>query len=61
MPAVSSQNFRLLKLKARNPYLPNDRSTSRTRGNNFRGWTVFTDGGIRVVNGETFAGRCVIA
>ena len=56
MPAVPRPNFRLPKLKARCPYLPNDRSTTRARGNDFRGWAVFSDGGSRVVDGETLAG-----
>ena len=59
MPGVPRQNFRLPKLKARYPYLPNDRSTTRARGNDFQGWAVFSDGGTRIVDGETLAGwRC---
>ena len=61
MPAVTRQNFRLPKLKARYRYLPNDRSTTRARGNDFRGWAVYTDGGTRVVDGETLAGWSVIS
>ena len=61
IPAVPRQNFRLPKLKARYPYLPNDRSTTRTRGNEFRGWAIYTDGVTRFVAGETLAGRCVIS
>ena len=61
MPAVPHQHFRLPKLKGRNPNLPNARSTTRTRGTGFRGWSIYTDGGTRVENGETFAGWCVIA
>ena len=34
---ASRQNFRLPKPKARYPYLPNARSTTRERGNDFRG------------------------
>ena len=30
--------------------------TTRERGNDFQGWTIFSDGGTRVVDGETFAG-----
>ena len=55
MPAVPHQNFRLPMLKARYPYLPNARSITRERGNDFRGWAIYTDGGIRVVDGETLA------
>ena len=54
--------FRLWKPKAKSPYLPNARSTTRERGNDFRGWAIiYTDGGTRVVNGETLAGWVVIA
>ena len=55
------ENFRLPKLNARYPYLPNARSITRERGNDFRGWAIFSDGGTRVENGETFAGSSVIA
>ena len=61
LPVVPHQNFRLPKLKARCPYLPNDRSTTRTRGTDFRGWVIHTDGGTRVVDGETLAGWCVMS
>ena len=57
IPAVPHQNFRLPKLKARYPYLPNARSTTRERGNDYREWAIFSDGGTRVENGETFS-RC---
>ena len=55
------RHFRLLKPKARYPYLPNVRSTTRERGSDFRGWAIYTDGGARSVNDETFAGWSVIA
>ena len=55
------QHFRLPKIKARYPYLPKDRSTTRTRGTDFRGWSFHIDGGTRIVNGETLAGWCVIS
>ena len=61
MPAVPRQNIRLQKIKARYLLLPNGRSTTRTRGNEFRGWAIFTDGGTRVVDGETLAGWGVIS
>ena len=35
--------------------VPNARSKTRERGNDFRGWAVYTDG-VRVVDGETLAG-----
>ena len=47
MPAVSHQNFWLPKSNAR--------STTRERGNDYRGWAIYTDGGTRVVDGETLA------
>ena len=61
MPAVPHHNFRLPKIKARCPYLPNDRSTTRTRGTDFRGWSIYIDGGTRIVDGETLAGWRVIS
>ena len=61
MLAVPRQNFRQPKLKARYPYLPDDRSTTRTRGNDFRGWSICTDGGTRVVENETLARWSVIS
>ena len=61
LPAVPRRNFRLPKLKARYPYLPNDRPTKRTRGTDFRGWAIYTDGGTRIVDGETLAGWRVIS
>ena len=61
MPAKLGKNFRLPKPNARYPYLPNARSTTRERGNDLRGWAIYTDGCTRVVNGETLDGWCVIA
>ena len=61
IPAVPHQHFRLPKPKARYPYLPNDRSITRERGNDYHGWAIFTDGGTRVVDGETLAGWVVIS
>ena len=61
MPAVPHQNFRLPKPNARYPYLPNARSTTRERGNDYRGWASYTDGGARVVDGETLGGWSVIS
>ena len=59
MPAVPHHNFWLPK--SRFPYLPNARSKTRERGNGFRGWAICTDGGTRVVDGETLAGWGVIS
>ena len=61
IPRVPHQNFRLPKPKTRYPHLPNARSTTRERGNDFRGWAIYTDGGTRVVDGETLAGWGVIS
>ena len=61
MPAFPRQNFRLPKPEASFPYLPNARSTTRERGNDYRGWAFHTDGGTRVENGETLAGWGVIS
>ena len=61
MPAVPRLNFRLPKSKARYPHLPNVRTTTRERGNDFQGWVIYADGCTRVVDGETFAGWGAIA
>ena len=61
MPAFPRQNFCLPKPEARYPHLPNARSTTRERGNDFQGCAIFSDGCTQVVNGETLAGWCVIA
>ena len=61
MPAVPHQNFRLLKPKSRYPYLPNARSITRERGKDYRGLAIYTDGGFRIVDGETLAGWSVIS
>ena len=61
LPAVPRLNFRLPKPKARYPHLPNVRTTTRERGNDFQGWAIYTDGGTRVENGETSARWSVIA
>ena len=61
MPAVPHHDFRLPKPKSRYPYLPNVRSITHERGNDYRGWAIYTEGGTRVVDGETLAGWCVIS
>ena len=61
LPAILCQNFRLPNPKAWYPHLPNVRSATRERGSDFRGWSIYSDGGTRSVNGETFAGWGVIA
>ena len=54
MPAVPRLNFRVPKPQASYPHLPYIRTTTRERGNDFQGWAIFSDGGTRHVNGETF-------
>ena len=39
----------------------NARSTTSEKGNDFRGWAIYTGGGTRVVNGETLAWWSVIS
>ena len=60
-PGVPHHNFRLPKPKSRYPYLPNARSITRERRNDYRGWAIYTDGGTRAVDGETLAGWGVIS
>ena len=38
IPVVPSQKFRLPAAKARYPHLPNIRTTTRDKGNDFQGW-----------------------
>ena len=54
-PGFPRHAFRLPKPKSRYPYLANDRSITREVGNDCHGWTIYTDGGTRVVDGEIFA------
>ena len=61
MPAVPRRNFRLPKLEARYPHLPNIRTTRREGSDDFQVWAIYTDGGTRVVDGETLAGWGAIA
>ena len=60
-PRVPHHAFRLLRPKSRYPFLPNDRSLSKELGHDYRGWAIYTDGGTRVVDGETVAGWRVIS
>ena len=60
-PGVPHRNFRLPKPESRCPYLPNARSITRERGDDYRWWAIYTDGGTRVVDGETLAGWSVIS
>ena len=45
-PGVPHHNFRLPKPKSRYPYLPNARSITRERGNDYRGWAIFMFGPV---------------
>ena len=38
-----------------NPFLPNDRSLPGELGHDYRGRAIYSDGGTRVVDGETVA------
>ena len=53
---VPHHTFQHPKLKSRYPNLPNDRSITGERGNDYHGWAIYTDGGTRVVDGEPLAG-----
>ena len=44
IPAVQNQRFRLPSAKAKYPHLPNVRTTTRERGNDFQGRAIYTDG-----------------
>ena len=60
-PAVQSHKFRLPSAKVRYPHLPNVRTTTRERGNNFQGRAIDTDLGTRLADGETLAGCGAVA
>ena len=47
--------------KARYPHLPNVRTITRERGNDFHGWAIHTDGSTRLADGETLAGWSAVA
>ena len=61
IPDVPHQNFGQPKPKSRYPYLPNARSITRERSNDYRRWAIHPDGGTRVVDGVTLVGWCVIS
>ena len=52
---VPRYSFRFHRPKSRYHFLPNDRSLSKELGHDYRGWAIHTDGGTRVVDGETVA------
>ena len=60
-PGVPRHSFRLAKPKSTYLCLPNDRSITKELGDDYHVWAMYTDGGTRVVDGETFAGWCVIS
>ena len=61
IPPFPHQNFRLPKTRSQISFSSQCSFITRERGNDYRGWAVCTDGGTRVVDGETLAGWCVIA
>ena len=61
VPTAPCLNFSLPETTARCPHLPNVRATTHKRDKDFQGWAIYTDGGTRVVDGETLAGWGVIA
>ena len=60
-PGVPRPSFRLPKPKSRYPFLPNDRPITNELSNDYHEWAIYTVSGIRVVDGETLAGRVVIS
>ena len=58
-PGVPRLSFRLPNSKSRYPILSNDRYITKELGHDYHGWTMYTDGGTRVVVGETFTGWSV--
>ena len=60
-PNVPHHTFRLPKPNSRYSYLPNDRSITSDLSNDYHGWAIYTDGGTRVVDGETLAEWSVIS
>ena len=61
IPEVQNQRYRLPITKAMYAHLPNVRTATRERGNDFQGWAIYTDGSTRLADGETLAGWCVVA
>ena len=62
MPAVLHQKFpSTVNPRPDIHTFPNARSITRERGSDFRGWGIYTDGVLRVVNGETSTEWGVIA
>ena len=60
-PRGPHQKFRLPASKAKYPNLPNSRTTTREKGNDFHGWAIYIDGCSRFADGETLAGWCAVA
>ena len=58
---VFHQKFRLPVVKATYLNLPDSRTTTRDKGNDFQGWAIYTDGGTRSAEGETSAGWGAVA
>ena len=55
------QRFRSPSDQAECPNLPNIRTTTRNKGDDNKGWAVFTDGGTHAIHFETTAGWGAIA
>ena len=58
IPAAPHQNFPLPNPKPDILFFP---TSTRERGNDNRGWAIYTDGGTRIVDGDTLAGWGVIS
>ena len=61
-PCSPAQKFLSAEAQSQIP-APSQRSFHNTceRGYDFQGWAIYTDGGTRIVDGETLAGWSVIA
>ena len=58
---IPYQRFRMPSAKAKYPNLPNIRTTTRKKGDDFKGCAVFTDGRTHATDGETPAGWGAVA
>ena len=61
LPVVPRQKFRLSAAKDRYPHFSHVRTTISEKGNVFQVWDICTDGGTRLADGETLAGRGAVA
>ena len=58
MLAGPSEEFRLPPAIGRYPHLPNARTATFERSNDFQGWAIYTEGSSGIADGETLAGWC---